>query len=90
MYNSVQINVQKRSRMRAANFSEFRKNAAEYFTEVENGNVIRIMRHGKAIADIIPIKKDEIPSWKKEPPKILLNGASLADAILAERKESNK
>ena len=76
--------------MKAATFTEFRKNAAEFFTEVENGRVIRVLRHGKPIADVVPIKKQRVPSWKKDPPKLMLNGASLADAILANRKEAKR
>ena len=90
MYNIVHINVQYGETMKAATFTEFRRNAAELFTEVENGSIIRILRHGKPIADIIPIKKKSLPSWKKEPPKLMLNGASLADAILVNRSEAKR
>jgi antitoxin (DNA-binding transcriptional repressor) of toxin-antitoxin stability system len=76
--------------MKSTTFSDFRRNAAKMFTEVENGSVIRILRHGKPIADVVPIKTKLVPSWKKNPPKLMLNGASLTDAILANRKESKR
>lgn len=76
--------------MRATTFTEFRKNAAELFTEVENGGIIRVLRHGKPIADVVPVKGERAPSWKNEPPKLMLNGASLADAILLNRRESER
>ncbi len=74
--------------MKSANFTEFRRHAAEYFTEVENGTVIRIIRHGKPIAYITPIQNQQTPSWKKEPPKLVLNGASLAGAVLSNREDA--
>ena len=76
--------------MKATSFTEFRRNAAGYFTEVENGEKIRIMRHGRPIADIVPVKAGRAPSWKDNPPRLMLNGASLTDAILKNRKEAGR
>lgn len=74
--------------MKTANFTEFRKHAAEFLNAVEKGEVVRILRHGKAVADITPIMKEDKPSWKKAPPQLPLNGVSLSKAILQDRKES--
>ncbi len=68
-------------------FTEFRKQAAVYFNTVENGEVVRITRHGKVVADIVPSQK-KLPSWKKAPQKLVIPGVSLSRAVLKERKES--
>jgi len=72
--------------MKTANFTEFRKHAAEFLDVVENGEVVRILRHGKPVADITPIPVEGKPSWKKAPPQIHLSGISLSKAILQNRK----
>jgi antitoxin (DNA-binding transcriptional repressor) of toxin-antitoxin stability system len=72
--------------MKVTNFTEFCKHAAEFLGEVEKGEVIRIFRHGKAIADITSVMQKENPSWKKVPPAIPLRGISLSKAILKNRK----
>jgi prevent-host-death family protein len=76
--------------MITTNFSEFRKHAAEFLDEVEKGEVVRILRHGKAVADIRPVLADDKPSWKKKPPQIPLSGVSLSKAILGNRKDAPK
>ncbi len=76
--------------MKTTNFTEFRKHAAEFLDEVENGEVIRILRHGKAVADISPVLIGNKPSWKNAPPQISLSGVSLSAAILQNRKATPK
>lgn len=68
-------------------FSKFRQNAAKYFNAVEDGETIRVMRHGKVVAQILPPVKKE-PSWKKGSPQLVIPGVSLSEAILEERKYS--
>jgi len=74
--------------MKTASFSDFRKHAAELFDDVENGEIVRIFRHGRPIADISPISSETVPSWKKKPPQIPIRGTSLSSLILQERKSS--
>ena len=76
--------------MKTANFTEFRKHAAEFLDEVEKGEVVRILRHGKAVADISPVLMEDKPSWKKAPPQIPLSGVSLSKAILQNRKDASR
>ena len=71
-------------------FSDFRKNAAALLDEVEKGEIVRIMRHGRPVADLTPVSPGAKPSWKKSPPRIELKDASLAKAILENRKASDK
>lgn len=76
--------------MKTVNFTEFRKHAAEYLDEVEKGEVVRILRHGKAVADFTPIHVENKPSWKKAPPQLSLSGVSLSKAILQNRKDADR
>jgi antitoxin (DNA-binding transcriptional repressor) of toxin-antitoxin stability system len=41
--------------MKQAAFTELRKNDKLFFDQVKAGETIRIVRNGKAIADIVPI-----------------------------------
>ena len=76
--------------MKTVTFTEFRKNASNFFSAVENGEVVIVLRHGKPIAEISPpcSQTNEPPSWKKPGLKIKANGISLAKAILEEREAS--
>jgi antitoxin (DNA-binding transcriptional repressor) of toxin-antitoxin stability system len=71
-------------------FTEFRKNASSFISEVENGEVIQLIRHGKPVAEISPIKNTEasLPSWKKTGLRLAIKGSGLSKAILQERETS--
>ena len=48
--------------------SEFRANASSTLDLVQQGQIVRILRHGKPVADLVPIREtdpDRIPSWKQ-------------------------
>lgn len=72
--------------------SEFRANASAMLDLVERGETVRIMRHGKPVADLVPIKAeapDKLPSWKRpiEPLKIVRpDGKTGAQLIIEERE----
>jgi antitoxin (DNA-binding transcriptional repressor) of toxin-antitoxin stability system len=76
--------------MRSVTFTEFRKNASILISEVENGEMIQLIRHGKPVAEISPIQSEEtkIPSWKKAGLRLTTKGESLSKAILEEREIS--
>ena len=76
--------------MKTITFTEFRKFASTLISEVENGEVIQIMRHGKPVAELGPIhqKAADIPVWKKPGLRLSISGASLSKAILQERSNS--
>ena len=78
--------------METVNFTEFRKNASELFTKVEQGEIIHVIRHGKAIATIMPIENETIttPSWKQPAVRLSQKGSSLSKAIIEERNESDQ
>ncbi len=73
--------------MKTITFTEFRKNASTLLSDVERGEVVRVLRHGKPIAEITPIFRQEgAPSWKSPGLRISTKGAGLSSAILEERK----
>lgn len=72
--------------MKTISFTEFRQNASRMLDLVEEGETIRILRHGKAIARIVPLQSSEAqPSWKRPGPRLMAPGASLSKAVLEER-----
>jgi antitoxin (DNA-binding transcriptional repressor) of toxin-antitoxin stability system len=71
--------------MREASFTEFRSQAKHYFDLVESGEVVRVLRNGKPIAEIHPIPHD-LPSWKRRPARpLVLGGTSVSSLILEDR-----
>ncbi len=75
--------------MKVINFTEFRKNASGILSEVEMGETVQILRHGKPIAEIAPASgHSQIPSWKKPGLRLQLKGGTLSEAIIEERKEA--
>ena len=47
--------------------SEFRANTAAMIDLVEQGETIRILRHGKPVAELVPMQAQEaakVPRWK--------------------------
>jgi len=75
--------------MKSLSFTEFRRRASEILTLVEKGETVRVVRHGKAVAKIIPTETEEkIPAWKRPGLRLTRPGASLSKAILEERRKS--
>jgi prevent-host-death family protein len=77
--------------MKMVTFTEFRQNAARYFDAVEEGETIKVLRHGKPIAEVVPASGEERTlSWKQPGLRLSLKGASLSKEILRERKQSKR
>jgi antitoxin (DNA-binding transcriptional repressor) of toxin-antitoxin stability system len=71
--------------MRDASFTELRNQAKHYFDLVESGEVVRVLRNGKPIAEIHPIPRD-LPSWKRRTARpLVIGGAAVSSLILGER-----
>ncbi len=74
--------------------SEFRANASAMLDLVEQGETVRIMRHGKPVADLVPVvagAPEAVPSWKQpfEPLHIAWPpGMSGAKMIIEERENA--
>jgi prevent-host-death family protein len=88
MYTNVQNRDTPEQPMKQVSFTEFRRNAASLFDSVEQGETIVVLRHGKPIAEVVPVlPPDHILSWKR--PGIRLaaaRGLSLSKEILKERR----
>jgi prevent-host-death family protein len=77
--------------MKMVTFTEFRQNAATYFDAVEKGETIRILRHGKPVAEVTPAPFEENTiSWKQPGLRLSIKGASLSREILQNRKKSER
>lgn len=77
--------------MKTVTFTEFRNNASGLFSDVENGQVLIVVRHGKPIAEVSPVPRvtRRIPSWKRPGLRLSIRGEGLAAAILEDRKRAD-
>jgi len=74
--------------MKTITFTDFRKNASGFITEVEHGETIVLLRRGKPIAEVIPFSEKfrKSPSWKETGIPLEIQGSDLSSAILGERE----
>ena len=74
--------------MTQTTFTELRKHAKTYFDSVEKGETVRVIRHGKVIAEIVPPHEgSDKRAWKKRGLRLLVPGVSITKVILDERKK---
>lgn len=75
--------------MKSFSVTKFRKRASEVLNLVERGETIRLFRHGKAIAKIVPVgTRERTPAWKRPGLQLVTTGASPSKAVLEERRSS--
>ena len=80
--------------MHTISLSEFRANASAMIDRVEHGETVRILRHGKAVAELVPPKASELdtlPSWKRDIQPLeyqRADGKTLAQLIIEERESA--
>ena len=74
--------------MKTVTFTEFRKNASVLLSDVEEGEVLIVVRHGKPIAEVSPVSSPR-PAWKDPALRLSVKGAELSAAILEERSNEN-
>ena len=72
--------------------SEFRANASATLDRVERGEVVRIMRHGKPVADLVPVNAEDaapLPNWKRpfEPLRYLKQPPKTGAQLIIEERE---
>ena len=66
-------------------FTELRSRAKHFFDLVEAGEVVRVLRNGRPIAEIHPIRAG-LPSWKQRPARPLtISGQEISGLIIEER-----
>lgn len=76
--------------MKTVTFTEFRKYASSLFSDVENGEIIVVLRHGRPIAEIKPASREgAVPSWKRPGLRLSVKGADLSSAIMEERERED-
>lgn len=80
--------------MQTLPLSEFRANASAMLDRVERGETVRILRHGKPVADLVPVQPldpQALPHWKKPitPRKVIRpDGKTIAQLIIEEREQA--
>ena len=74
--------------MKTITFTDFRKNASGFITEVEHGETLVLLRRGKPVAEVVPYTNEvrQIPSWKKPGIHLQIRGSDLSSAILEDRE----
>jgi prevent-host-death family protein len=73
--------------MKTIAFTDFRKKASGFITEVEHGETIVLIRRGKPVAEIIPFSdRSGTPSWKQPGIRLQISGSDLSSAIIEERE----
>jgi len=77
--------------MKTVTFTEFRKKASGLLSDVEDGESLLVLRHGKPIAEISPISPNPegTPSWKRRGLRLTAKGAALSRAIIEERRHED-
>jgi prevent-host-death family protein len=76
--------------MKTVTFSQLRNNAKKYFDAVEKGESVEVYRHGKPIALLTPLNRDQplkLSRWKTANP-IKIPGVSGSKLIIEERRKS--
>ncbi len=74
--------------MKTVTFTEFRKHASELVTEVEGGETLLLIRHGRPVAEVGPVADAAVllPSWRRPGLRLAARGGPLSAAILTERE----
>ncbi|MCS6997430.1 MAG: type II toxin-antitoxin system Phd/YefM family antitoxin [Casimicrobiaceae bacterium] len=71
--------------MHEATFTELRNQAKRYFDLVESGEIVRVLRNGKPIAEIHPIPRD-LPSWKRRAARPLVIGGEMVSSLIVDER----
>jgi prevent-host-death family protein len=74
--------------MKTITFTDFRKKASGFITEVEHGETLVLLRRGKPVAEIVPFsdRAHSLPAWKQPATRLRTRGSDLSSAILEERE----
>lgn len=77
--------------MKSIAFTDFRKKASDFITEVEHGETLILFRRGKPVAEVIPYsdKARKLPAWKLSGTRLRIEGSDLSSAILQERETTS-
>jgi prevent-host-death family protein len=77
--------------MKTISFTDFRKKASDFITEVEHGETLVLLRRGKPVAEVIPFadSRPRTPAWKRPGIHLKMQGGDLSSAILDEREAAS-
>ncbi len=77
--------------MKSVAFTDFRKRASDFITEVEHGETLIFLRRGKPVAEIVPFtdRVRKAPAWKLSGTRLRIQGSALSSAILEEREATS-
>lgn len=77
--------------MKTVTLTEFRSHASSMLTEVEHGETLIVLRHGRPIAEISPVadRTGRRPSWKGPALRLSTKGTGLSSAILEDRERES-
>lgn len=77
--------------MKTVAFTDFRKKASDFITEVEHGETIILLRRGKPVAEVIPFSDriQRTPAWKQSRVRLRIRGSDLSSAIIEEREKGS-
>lgn len=79
--------------MQTLSLSDFRARASEMLDRVENGETVRILRHGKPVAELVPVRPETVasqPRWKMpvEPLRYLKPPSKTGAELIIQERES--
>jgi prevent-host-death family protein len=72
--------------MLKATISQLRRHAKKYFDAVEAGETVEVLRHGKPIALLSPLRSGARERWRRGSP-LKLKGVSASKLIIEERRK---
>jgi antitoxin (DNA-binding transcriptional repressor) of toxin-antitoxin stability system len=74
--------------MKTITFTDFRKRASGFITEVEHGETLILLRRGRPVAEIVQFsdRVQNLPAWKQPGIRLRTKGSDLSSAILEERE----
>ncbi|MBN1447370.1 MAG: type II toxin-antitoxin system Phd/YefM family antitoxin [Bacteroidetes bacterium] len=77
--------------MKQVNITDFRSRVAALLSEVEEGEEFLLLRHGRAVARVSPVRgvEQNTPSWKSAPPRLVVKGGTLSAEILEEHSDAD-
>ena len=73
--------------MKQVTFTELRKHAKTSFDFAESGEMIRVLRNSKPIADIVAVMAD-LPSWRRRKTRPLVIGGESVSRLTLEESGS--
>lgn len=73
--------------MQEASVVELRKHTKAYLDAVAEGEIVRIYRKGRPVADMVPIPKTK-PAWKNKIKRLTIPGISVSREVMRDRESS--